>query len=99
MGYSVAFSPSARRDLRDIVRYISLDAPVRALAFGQLLITSVRNLADFPDSGRVVPEFDDPAIREIVVRTYRIIYRVDHAKRQIAVVRFWHAARGHPEIS
>ena len=43
MGYPVVFSPSARRDLRDIVRYISLDAPGRAVAFGQLLIASVRH--------------------------------------------------------
>lgn len=34
MGYQVALSPSARRDLRDIVRYISLDSPERAVAFG-----------------------------------------------------------------
>ncbi|MFA6961948.1 MAG: type II toxin-antitoxin system RelE/ParE family toxin [Opitutaceae bacterium] len=99
MGYPVAFSPSARRDLRDIVRYISLDAPDRAIAFGQLLIASVRNLGDFPESGRIVPELGDPILREIVVRTYRVIYRVDHTKQRIDVVRFWHAARGDPQIS
>src|SRR5262245_38110 len=76
MGYQVALSPSARRDLRDIVRYISLDSPERALEFGRLLINSTKRLADFPELGRVVPEFRDPSIREIVVRSYRVIYRV-----------------------
>ena len=72
MGYQVALSPSARRDLRDIVRYISLDSPERAVTFGQFLLNSTKRLADFPEMGRVVPEFDDPSIREIVVRSYRI---------------------------
>ena len=71
MGYQVALSPSARRDLRDIVRYISLDSPERAVGFGQFLVSSAKRLVEFPEMGRVVPEFDDPSIREIVVRSYR----------------------------
>lgn len=98
MGYQVALSPSARRDLRDIVRYISLDSPQRALAFGQLLVSSVKRLADFPEMGRIVPEFGNPLLREIVVRSYRVIYRVDHADCRVDVARFWHGARGTPEI-
>ena len=98
MGYQIALSPSARRDLRDIVRYISLDSPNRAVSFGQFLISSTKRLADFPDMGRIVPEFDDPDISEIVVRTYRVIYRVDHAGHRLDVARFWHGARGNPEI-
>jgi toxin ParE1/3/4 len=98
MGHSVVFSPSARRDLRDIVRYISLDAPVRAEDFGRLLLDSVRHLGDFPEQGRVVPEFDDPAIRELVVRNYRVVYRLDHVRQRIEIVRFWHATRGQPEL-
>ena len=58
MGYQVALSPSARRDLRDIVRYISLDSPERAVTFGQFLLNSTKRLADFPEMGRVVPEID-----------------------------------------
>ena len=98
MGYQVALSPSARRDLRDIVRYISLDSPERALAFGQLLLKSTKRLAEFPEMGRIVPEFDEPAIREIVVRSYRVIHRVDHGDCRVDVARFWHGARGTPEI-
>ena len=99
MGYQVAFSPSARRDVRDIVRYISLDSPDRAISFGHFLLNSTRRLADFPELGRVVPEFDHPSIREIVVRSYRVIYRLDHAGRRVDIARFWHGARGNPEIT
>jgi toxin ParE1/3/4 len=98
MAYQVALSPSARRDLQDIVRYISLDSPERALRFGQFLVGNTKRLADFPEMGRVVPEFGDPSLREIVVRSYRVIYRVDHGDCRVDVVRFWHGARGTPEI-
>jgi len=98
MGYQVALSPSARRDLRDIVRYISDDSPDRALAFARFLVSSTKRLAGFPELGRVVPEFADPSIREIVVRSYRVIYRVDHGDCRVDVARFWHGARGTPRM-
>lgn len=85
MDYQVAFAPSARRDLRDIVRYISMDSPARATDLGQRLVESIRRLADFPELGRIVPEFGDPALREIVVRNYRVIYRLDPARGQLGV--------------
>jgi toxin ParE1/3/4 len=97
MGYQVALSPSARRDLRDIVRYISLDSPARAVAFGQLLTGSAKRLAESPRMGRVVPELGDPSIREIFVRSYRVVYRVEDASRCVDVLRFWHRARGTPQ--
>lgn len=77
---------------------ISTDSPDRAEAFGQLLVASVKRLAEHPELGRVVPEIGDPAVREWVVRPYRVIYRVDHGDCRVDVVRFWHAARGRPEI-
>lgn len=98
MGYQVALSPTARRDLRDIVRYISADSPDRAVSFGQFLVNSTKRLSDFPEMGRVVPEFRDPSIREIIVRSYRVIYRVDHGDCRVDVARFWHGARGTPRI-
>jgi toxin ParE1/3/4 len=98
MDYQVVLSPSARADLRDIVRYISFDAPDRALEFGLFLISRTRLLTQSPELGRVVPEFEDPFIREIVVRAYRVVYRLDDARRLVEVIRFWHAARGTPEI-
>lgn len=40
------------------------------------LIRAVARLRDFRQSGRVVPEFERSAVREIVERPYRIIYRL-----------------------
>jgi len=98
MDYQIVLSPSAHADIRDIVRYISLDAPDRALNFGGFLISKTRLLGQFPELGRVVPEFGHPMLREIIVRAYRVIYRVDHTKRTVEVARFWHGARGEPNL-
>lgn len=99
MDYEVVLSPSARADLRDIVRYISCDAPDRALEFGLFLVSRTRLLARSPQLGRIVPEFEDPFIREIVVRSYRVVYRLNDVRGLVEVIRFWHAARGTPEIN
>ena len=99
MDYSIALSPSARRDLRAIVRYISFDSPERAERFGAFLISQTRLLTRFPEMGRVVPEIGDEAVREIIARSYRVIYRVHHSAHEIDIVRFWHAARGMPKLN
>ena len=98
MDYQIILSPSARRDLRGIVRYISADSPPKALEFGQFLVGKTKMLAQFPEIGRVVPEFNDDAIREIIVRSYRVVYRLNHSKRFVEIARFWHAARGIPKL-
>jgi hypothetical protein len=36
----------------------------------------LEQLAAFPSAGRVVPEFGDPKIREILWRNYRLVYRL-----------------------
>ena len=68
MDYQVRLSRSARSDIEDIVRYISMDDPDQAERFGRFLIYHTRNLGQFPGRGRIVPEFEDEAIREIIVR-------------------------------
>ena len=99
MDYRVVLSRSARKDLQDIVRYISLDDSSTALQFGRFLIYHSKSLSRFPELGRVVPELDDDSIREIIIRSYRVIYRVNHDRGSIEIIRFWHAGRGRPIVS
>lgn len=56
------------------------------------------SLANFPQLGRIVPEENDANIREIILRPYRIIYRVLPAQQVVAIARIWHGARGEPDI-
>ena len=98
MDYQVILSPRAIQDLREIVRYISLDKPIAAEKFGNALIDAALSLRTLPERGRFVPEFGDRVTRELIYGTYRIVYRINTEKNTIEVSRFWHAARGTPEL-
>ncbi len=98
MGHKVILTPQALDDLREIVSFIAQDNSERAKSFGNELIDHALTLADLPERGRVVPEISDPAVREIVHRPYRIIYEVFSTQNAVYVLRFWHGARGEPEI-
>ena len=98
MDYKIIFSEPAIDDLKNIVRFIARDNPQVAAEFGAKLIHSVRHLAAFPRFGRVVPEKNDDNIREIVFKSYRIFYRVKDDTGTVEIARFWHAARGQPQL-
>lgn len=98
MGIPVILTPQSLADLRVIVRRIALNDPERAKAYGNLLIDRALSLSTFPERGRVVPELNDPSVREIIRGSYRIIYEVMEEPKAIYVLRFWHAARGEPEV-
>jgi addiction module RelE/StbE family toxin len=94
MDYKVVLAPRAIDDLRDIVLYVAPDRPEAAKRLGLALIEKTKVLASFPLSGRVVPEFGDSSVRELILKPYRIVYRVDEKAKVIGVARYWHGARG-----
>lgn len=62
---------------RAITEYVGRYAPGAATMLLDRLEYAANRLGSFPLLGRVVPEYDDVAIRELVVRSYRLIYQVD----------------------
>lgn len=99
MGWQVVIAPSAQADLTDIVSYIAGHNSDAAARLGYELIMQAERVAAFPEIGRMVPEFRQPNLREVICRSYRIIYRLQPTSAQIEIVRFWHGARGFPHIS
>ena len=69
-----------------------------AKRLGFALIEKTKVLGSFPLCGQVVPEFGDPLIRELILKPYRIIYRVDEKAKVIGVARYWHGARSEPRF-
>ena len=67
MAYRIFWTPIAVQDLRDICDFISRDNPVIAQRMGEELIKQAEAMALFPQSGRMVPEKNDPLIRESIV--------------------------------
>ncbi|MBI3879282.1 MAG: type II toxin-antitoxin system RelE/ParE family toxin [Verrucomicrobia bacterium] len=96
--YQVILSPRSLQDLEEVVSFIAADNSPAAERFGHELIAEAGAIGPHPLMGRAVPEFRDPAIRERIFRSYRIVYRVDAERRLVIVSRFWHGARGRPEI-
>lgn|ERR1043166_1524209 len=95
--FKVIFAGRSRRDLLAITtRVARLSGSERGERLGNQLIDKALTLRTFPERGRVVPEFADPEIREIIFKSYRIVYRIRGGK--VGIIRFWHAARGTPEI-
>ena len=63
MAYSVVWSPEALKDVDDIASYIARDSVFYAAAVVQKILDTSRELKDFPQIGRIVPELSDEAIR------------------------------------
>ena len=98
MAYKLIWSSAARDDLHDIVIFIARDSSNRAMSFGYKLISETDRLQEFPEFGRVVPEYKNDIIREIIFRPYRIVYRVNHKQETCEIARVWHSARGVPQF-
>ncbi len=98
MAYRLIWAPSARLDLRELASYIAESRPRASAGFVKNVFRTVEKLADYPKSGRIVPEFNDPNIREVIRKPCRIVYRVKAQRRIVEIVRIWHAARGIPQL-
>lgn len=78
--------PQALRDIDAIRRHIARDNPAAAREWLGKLQSRARTAATAPWAGRVVPEADLPEVREVFVRTYRIVYRVRGDELQVLTV-------------
>jgi toxin ParE1/3/4 len=96
--FKIVWTLRSREDLRDIATFIAKDNPAAALKLGDLIFARVDTLEKFPELGRVVPERNQPNLREIVVKNYRIVYRLRQKEKVLEILRVWHGARGEPEI-
>jgi plasmid stabilization system protein ParE len=87
VSWDIIWAPPARQDLRDIHEYISRDSVTYATAMVDGIVVATQRLIDFPRLGRRVPEFGErDLIRELIVRNYRVIYRIDPDSISIAAV-------------
>jgi toxin ParE1/3/4 len=66
----------AKRDLAEIGDYIAQDNPVAAERWVESLLDPAKRAATLPLSGRRVPEIGRDEVRELLLRKYRLVYRV-----------------------
>lgn len=87
----VKFTPSARAQFLSAVSYIQKDKPSAALNFRNQAEKILRRLEDFPESGRIIPEFPELPYREVIISPYRFFYKIkDDA---VWIVSVWHGAQ------
>jgi len=87
----VRFTPSARAQFLSTLEYIRRDKPSAATSFREHSETVLRRLEDFPESGRIIPEFPELPYREVIISPYRFLYKI---KDDIVwIVAVWHGAQ------
>jgi toxin ParE1/3/4 len=96
MGCKIIFSPQAIADLESVVRFIAKDNPNVAVRVGHALIDRVAILENFPLIGSPYPK--RPGIRKLVARPYVVYCRLRPEENCVDVLRYWHGARGEPEL-
>ena len=88
----ISFAESALRDLEEIKAWY---AEQGVSDIGERLVAEVfqraEKLVDHPDMGRVVPEFGQSFLKELIHPPFRIVYR--HDTRHVRVVRVWRSER------
>lgn len=87
----VIWTDLAISDLKSIHEYISRDSKIYADRFIEKLISRVDQLENYPESGRIVPEFGKPELRELIEGNYRIIFKVK--PDNVGIVRIHHSAK------
>lgn len=95
----IVFSEGAQRELIDTVKCFSLDKAKAAPDWANEIKKSVMKLGDYPRLGRIVPEFSDESIREIIKGQYRIVNKIDIESDTVAILAVHHAKKLLSQVS
>lgn len=89
---AIRFAEAALTDLESIRHwYAEQGVPDVGERLLSDIVAGIEALADHPDIGRIVPEFDQPFLRELIRPPFRIVYRRD--PKHVRVVRVWRSER------
>ncbi|MEW6543205.1 MAG: type II toxin-antitoxin system RelE/ParE family toxin, partial [Nitrospirota bacterium] len=87
----IIWTRRAIEDTQAIKTFIERDSPYAADLVVKRIVAAVEQLPAFPESGRIVPEYQEPTLREIIRPPYRIVYRL--RQEEVHVITVHHAAR------
>jgi toxin ParE1/3/4 len=91
MARKVIWAYAAEDDLDAAAAYIHRDSPAFAASLVNRALQAGRSLTEFAERGRMVPEFRDKSIRELLVYSYRLIYRIEN--QRISILALIHGRR------
>jgi plasmid stabilization system protein ParE len=88
----ISFSKSAIEDLESIqVYYLEQSVSEVGQGFVTAIVEHIETLSAHPDIGRVVPEFNDELIRELIHAPFRIVYLREI--KSVNIIRVWRSER------
>jgi addiction module RelE/StbE family toxin len=87
----VVWSERAVADLEQIGSYIAKDSVRYAGMVVGKLFSRTEILKTNPYLGRMVPEFSNAAIRELIEGSYRIVYQVNSAQDAVQIITVHHS--------
>ena len=104
MKYKVVYTAGAKRDLRNIFRYISeeLLAPENAAGQTERIMTAIRKLDTMPNRNRFYEEepWHSRGLRFFPVDNYLVFYKTDDETETVYVVRIMYGGRDvHKQLS
>ena len=73
----VEWTARARTALEDAVAYIASDSPAAAERLLVKILDAAASLSELTERGRVVPELEEPSVRELIVPPYRLVNEYD----------------------
>ena len=85
----------AKSDILQIYNYIYRNSIYYAVKTVNGITDLVCHLEISPYMGRKIPEFNEENNRELIYKSYRIMYRIESNK--IVIHRIWHSARLLPQ--
>ena len=86
MAQAIIWSKEALDDIDSIAAYISRDSLCHAQQVVERIFELAGTIPDQPESGRKVPELNDPKIRERFIYSYRVIYEIEKNTTHIIAV-------------
>lgn len=97
MRYEVVVQPVAEAELEEAYRYIWKDSPERAMRWRARLLVKAESLGRWPERCPLAPENDafPEGIRHLVFGSYRLLFTIFEAKREVHVVHIRHGKRRH----
>ena len=71
----ILFTPAGHRQFLEALAYMYRDNQAPAANFREKTEKRLTRLKEFPESGRLVPEFPDLPFREVIIGPYRFFCR------------------------
>lgn len=92
---TIRWTEQAVADLGANRDYVARDSAKNATLLVERLIASLDRVSQYPEIGRIVPEYQRAEIRAIILGSYRVVYRRHAGAAEVLTV--FHGARLFPD--